>query len=209
MIAKQNMELFLINKMNGIKNMNKLLWITLFSSLCGCAVNNNVSFPSLKIVNRINEKNTDIIIGFDDDTYILSCETTDDNVRVEEFLVNLFVEGNGELVIAEDGELQLKDSNIEAAIMNMESGTLYVSRNCFRAHPHYEVRCLDSLDGKGCITSELVFIPSIQLPRNIAFYDCIGYDVGINADGEKKKISVYHFKSCNKKLDIKSLIRVL
>lgn len=189
--------------------MNKLLWITLFSSLCGCAVNNNVSFPSLKIVNRINEKNSDIIIGFDDDTYILSCETTDDNVRVEEFSVNLFVEGNGELVIAEDGELQLKDSEIEAAIMNMESGTLYVSRNCFRAYPHYEVGCLDSLDGKGCITSELVFIPSIQLPRNIAFYDCIGYDVGINADGEKKNISVYHFKSCNKKLDIKFLKRVL
>jgi hypothetical protein len=173
--------------MNGIKNMNKLLWITLFSSLCGCAVNNNVSFPSLKIVNRINEKNSDIIIGFDDDTYILSCETTDDNVRVEEFSVNLFVEGNGELVIAEDGELQLKDSKIEAAIMNMESGTLYVSRNCFRAYPYYEVRCLDSLDGKGCITSELV-IPSIQLPRNIAFYDCIGYD-----DKYKFGISVLQF----------------
>ena len=90
--------------------MNKLLWIiTLFSSLCGCAVNNNVSFPSLKIVNRINEKNSDIIIGFDDDTYILSCETTDDNVRVEEFSVNLYVEGNGELVIAEDAVKKIEE----------------------------------------------------------------------------------------------------
>ena len=190
--------------------MNKILLILmLLGSLCGCVANKNTLFRPLTIVSRINEKEVPVLVCFDANKNVLKCESLDDNVSVETFKVYLYVKGSGELVLADNDELELKDSAVEAAIMNMESGTLYVSRNCFRAYPHYEVSCMDSLDGKGCITSKLVFIPSIQLPSNVYHYDCIGCDIGLKVEGEEKSVSVYYFKPNIDSKEISLLRRLL
>ena len=190
--------------------MNKILLILmLLGSLCGCVANKNTLFRPLTIVSRINEKEVPVLVCFDDNKNVLRCESLDDNVSVETFKVYLYVKGSGELVLADNGDLELNDSDVEAALVDFESGLLYVSRDLLMAMPHYISCHYDGLNGEGSSTHKRVFDPSIQLPSNVYHYDCIGCDIGLKVEGEEKSVSVYYFKPNIDSKEISLLRRLL